>query len=278
MIPYGILYLIFAMFAGCGPLASWLVLIPTTHEIKLVGGEQFSIPYEDGSIDVWKSRTQFQSTDEPSAFVLIFSGNGSRAEEMLPYLSVMWQDHDVELWAVNYPGYGKSTPPARLQSAAEAALTAYDELRKLAKDRPIYVHGTSLGTTVSLHIAANRSDVAGLVLKNPPPLRQLIQGRFGWWNLWLLSTPISLGIPSDLDSIGNAKRCKMKALFVMSGQDEIVPIRFQKLVYDAYAGTKIQIDRDDAGHNDSFSPSEQKRIASDINNLIGGSEKELDQN
>ena len=56
----------------------------------------------------------------------------------------------------------------------------------------------------------------------------------------------------------------------MSGKDEIVPYRFQKLVADAYAGSRIEIDRDNAGHNDGFSTSEQKRIAREIEKLIGG--------
>ena len=187
-------------------------MIPQTGEMKLVGGEKLAISYEHGSIDVWKSRAQIRSKSEPVAFVLSFTGNATRAEEMLPDLSVTWQQHDVEIWVMNYPGYGTSTAPARLQSAADAGLAVYDELRKRAGNRPIYVHGMSLGTTVALHVCANRSEASALILENPPPLRQLIQGRFGWWNLWLLSTPISLGIPTDLDSLANAKRCKMPSL------------------------------------------------------------------
>jgi hypothetical protein len=40
-------------------------------------------------------------------------------------------------------------------------------------------------------VAANRP-CAGLVLTNPPPLRNMILQRFGWWNLWLLATPVAL--------------------------------------------------------------------------------------
>ena len=50
------------------------------------------------------------------------------------------------------------------------------------------------------HVAANRP-VAAIVLQNPPPLRQLILGHYGWWNLWLIATPVALGVPSELDSL-----------------------------------------------------------------------------
>jgi len=30
---------------------------------------------------------------------------------------------------------------------------------------------------------------ADLILTNPPPLRQLIMGHYGWWNLWLAAAP-----------------------------------------------------------------------------------------
>jgi len=43
----------------------------------------------------------------------------------------------------------------------------------------------------ALSVAARRP-VAGLVLQNPPPLRQLIMGHYGWWNLWLVAGAVVL--------------------------------------------------------------------------------------
>ena len=95
---------------------------------------------------------------------------------------------------MNYPGFGGSTGPARLARLGPAALTAFDAVKHAAGDRPVVVFGASLGTTTALHIAAHRP-VAGLILHNPPALRQIILRQFGWWNLWLLAGPLARKIP-----------------------------------------------------------------------------------
>src|SRR5438128_8116486 len=136
---------------------------------------------------------------------------------------------------MNYPGFGGSTGPARLSRIGPAALTAFDELKRHAAERSTLLVGASLGSAAVLHVAAHRP-VAGLILHNPPPLRQMILRQFGWWNLWLLAGPVALQIPRDLDSISNAKASRAPAIFLLAEKDEIVASRFHRLVVDAYAG------------------------------------------
>src|SRR6478736_2180132 len=71
--------------------------------------------------------------------------------------------------------------------------------RTLSANPPIYVFGASIGSAVAMDVAANR-EVRGLILHNPPPLRQIILRNYGWWNLWLLAGPVALQIPRELDS------------------------------------------------------------------------------
>ena len=161
----------------------------------------------------------------------------------------MWNERAVEVWGVNYPGFGGSTGPARLAKLGPAALAAFDEMQKMAGDRPIVVFGASLGTTTALHIAAHRK-IAGLILHNPPALRQIILRQFGWWNLWLFAAPMAQKIPRELDSIANARASHVPAIFLLAEKDEVVAPRFQNLVVDAYAGEKRIIPLSGAGHND----------------------------
>jgi pimeloyl-ACP methyl ester carboxylesterase len=164
---------------------------------------------------------------------------------------------------MNYPGFGGSDGPARLSKIGPAALAAFDELRRHAGDRPIVPFGTSIGATAALHIAAQRL-VAGLILQNPPPLREMILRRFGWWNLWLLAGPVALQIPKDLDSIENAKAIHAPAIFLLAEKDEVVPTRYHRLVVDAYVGEKRVISLHGAYHND---PIEGAALA-DLNNAL----------
>jgi pimeloyl-ACP methyl ester carboxylesterase len=160
----------------------------------------------------------------------------------------MWNNRAVEVWGMNYPGFGRSTGPARLARMGPAALTAFDELQQTAADRPIVIFGASLGTTTALHIAAHRK-IAGLILHNPPALRQIILRQFGWWNLWLFAGPMAYKIPADLDSVANARTVHVPAIFLLAEKDEVVAPKFQRLVVDAYAGQKRIISLPGAGHN-----------------------------
>jgi hypothetical protein len=114
-------------------------------------------------------------------------------------------------------------------------------------------------------VAASRpAGIAGLIVQNPPPLREMILRRFGWWNLWLLAGPVALQIPKDLDSIANAKALHAAAIFLLAEKDEVVPPRYHRLVVQAYAGEKRVISLRSAYHND---PIEGTALA-DLNNAL----------
>ena len=231
-------------------LTDRLVMMPTTQPIKLDDVERVAIDVGEGrTVELWR-RTRPMNAPPAEAFALEFIGNGMRAEEVASLASLDWGTRRVESYAMNYPGYGRSTGPARLKTSASAGLAAYDVLKSRADGRPIFVVGTSLGTAIALHVAAERPDVAGVALTNPPPLRQLIRGRFGWWNLWLAAGPIAWGVPRELDSLANAARCRQPAIVVASRRDEIVPIEYQRMVIARYAGESRVLLRDGM-HNDA---------------------------
>src|SRR5207302_1484160 len=90
--------------------------------------------------------------------------------------------------------------PTTQRIDAHGALAAFDALKSKAGHPRIYVFGASIGSAVAMNVAANRG-VRGLILHNPPPLRQIILRNYGWWNLWLLAGPVALQIPRELDSV-----------------------------------------------------------------------------
>jgi pimeloyl-ACP methyl ester carboxylesterase len=241
-----VLYIVLIVFA---PLPDRLVLFPTTNRIDAGGAIRKSIPFQSGELEVWTARSALaQQRGQPEIYVLRFYGNADRADRWVAAEAGMWNNRAVEVWGMNYPGFGGSTGPARLARLGPAALTAFDELQKAAGDRPIIVFGASLGTTTALHIAAHRK-IAGLVLHNPPALRQIILRQFGWWNLWLFAGPMAQKIPADLDSVANARAVHVPAIFLLAERDEVVAPKFQRLVVDAYAGEKRIIPLPGAGHN-----------------------------
>src|SRR5262249_52560640 len=231
-------------------LPDQLILFPTTNPINPRGAVRRMIPFEDGTLEIWTAPSRLaHQRDRPEAYALRFYGNADRADGWVAAEAEMWNERAIEICGMNYPGFGGSTGPARLKSIAPAALAAFDELQRQANGRPIVLFGASIGTAPALHIAANRQ-VAGLILHNPPPLRQMILRQFGWWNLWLLAGLVALKTPPERDSIENAKGFRAPAIFLLAEKDEVVPPRFHRLVVNAYAGEKRVIALGGAYHND----------------------------
>jgi pimeloyl-ACP methyl ester carboxylesterase len=240
--------LYFAVIA-LAPLPDRLVLFPTTDRIDAGPAIRKPIPFEGGELEIWTAASRLaQQRGQPEVYVLRFYGNADRADRWVAAEAEMWNNRAVEVWGMNYPGFGGSTGPARLARMGPAALAAFDAMKSGAGERPLIVFGASLGTTTALHIAAQRK-VAGLILHNPPALRQIILRQFGWWNLWLLAGPLAQKIPADLDSVANARTVRAPAIFLLAERDEVVAPKFQRLVVDAYAGEKRVISLAGADHN-----------------------------
>jgi len=240
-------YLILILF---GHLPDHLILFPTKAPIDAGEAARKMVPFQNGELEVWTAKS-YRAKQQAGAdiYVLRFYGNADRADRWVAAEAEEWNGRAVEIWGMNYPGFGRSTGPARLSRIGPAAIAAFDELKRHAAGRPIVLYGASLGSAAALHVARQRP-VAGLILHNPLPLRQMILRRFGWWNLWLLAGPIALQIPRDLDSISNAKAIQTPAIFLLAEKDEIVPPRYHRLVVDAYAGQKRVISLPGAYHND----------------------------
>ncbi|HYY14397.1 MAG TPA: alpha/beta fold hydrolase [Chthoniobacterales bacterium] len=239
-------YFVLMLFGG---LPDHFILFPSKVPVDAGRATRRTIPFRDGELEIWTAKSQLaQRSGHTEVYVLRFYGNADRAEHWTATEAEMWNERAVEIWGVNYPGFGGSTGPARLTSIGPAALAAFDQLWNEANGRPVVLFGTSLGTAAALDVATHRQ-VAGLILHNPPALRQMILRGFGWWNLWLLAGPIAMQIPPELDSVANAKATRAPAIFLLAERDEVVAPRYHRLVVDAYTGEKRVITLRGAGHN-----------------------------
>jgi pimeloyl-ACP methyl ester carboxylesterase len=225
-------------------LADKFVLCPSRDPLPAENKQRQALPLGDGQLEVL---TMHAGAGEPQAFVLKFGGTGSRAERADLHPAEVWPQLQAEVWAVNYPGYGGSSGRASMPGLVAAANTAYEHLARQAQGRPIFVTGNSIGTTCALYLAA-RVPVAGLLLRNPPPLKQLIVGHHGWWNLGLGAKLIARQVPSDLCSLDNAAQAKAPAVFLSAGRDRVVPPPYQQQIFERYAGPKQVVIDPEADH------------------------------
>ena len=247
MLASDIVYLGVILFGG---LPDHLILFPSTDRIDPSGAVRKTISFQNGQLELWIARSRLaQKNGRPDVYVLRFYGNADRAERWVSAEADSWNARAIEIWGINYPGFGGSTGPAKLARIGPAAMTAFDALQREAKVKSVVIFGASLGTTAALHVAANR-EIAGLVLHNPLALREIILQHFGWWNLWLLAGPVAAQVPNDLNSVANAKAIYKRAIFLLAERDEVVAPRYQRMVVDAYAGEKRIIHLRAAHHND----------------------------
>lgn len=260
------IYLLLFLYIVFSGICDKLILFPSTNSLFTKGlTRKVFINEENQKIEIWINNHFKNKTVDEKAKVLIlhFGGNAARAEDEVKSMMEVFGDYPVEIWGVNYQGYGKSEGKANLKSIAKDAQRAYQEILENSEGRPIILSGNSIGTTAALYVAS-RNKIAGIFLKNPPPLQNLIREEYGSWNLWLLSTPASFAVPGELNSLINAPKTKVHALIISAQDDEIVSSKFQEKVIKSYAGNKRIVYLPKANHNFFPLPSQNKDLKDGI--------------
>lgn len=239
-------------------LSDELILWPSRHPIHAPAKRRV-IPYRDGHLEVWIHHRGDNAARERELFLLEFPGTASRAEEPSEILDGAWPDAGVVVWSVNPPGYGSSSGRASLRDLPAMACHAYDELQQVAQGRRVIVAGSSLGCVSALYLAAHRQP-NGVLLQNPPDLREVVLQRGARWPLRWVARAVAQHIPAELDSIHNAAQATAPAIFLLAMLDRIVPTTTQQRIYDAYAGPKRAVERTIADHDTPLSAADVQQL------------------
>src|SRR6058998_424688 len=127
-------------------LPDHLILFPTRAPIDAGVAVRKAIPFQNGELELWTAISRrAQQNGRVDTYVLRFYGNADRAERWVAAEAEEWNNRAVEIWGMNYPGFGGSSRPAKLARIGPAALAAFDELQRHANSQPIVLYGTSLG-------------------------------------------------------------------------------------------------------------------------------------
>lgn len=251
-------------------LADRFVLMPTRHPVAIEDEKNHRlIEGPLGRLDVWEhivpplNETQ---TDESSPLLILkFPGTGGRAERSTTHPMDAWPHRWGRVWTVNPPGYGGSDGKASLRhiiSTAEAVIQAAEEAHP---DHHFILCGNSLGNLSVCYLASHHPNrIVGALMRNPPPLREVIKSRYPWWYTLFLAHGVAAAVPEKLSTIDNAERCHIPALFVTSELDRLVTAATQALIVDRWRGPKQQLIIAGADHADpipeSQSPEYQQRL------------------
>lgn len=139
---------------------------------------------------------------------------------------------NVNVFVVDYPGFGESAGKPTITTIREDALNAYDYLRSLPyiSGTAIVVHGFSMGTLVAPYVAANRP-VAGLVLNSPlTTVQQLVHDLMPWYDRIFVRVHLANTI-RNIDSLTYIKRYSGPLLLLVGKDDHIAPPSNAREIY-----------------------------------------------
>lgn len=238
-------------------IADRLILCPSTDPID-PGENRREVVFRsnDVEIEAWVSQHgDFESAAESERLVVLkFPGTGGRGERASVHPAELMVGSGQafaasEVWTLNHRGYGGSTGPATLQNFVSTVESFWEFIRSRFPTETKIATGNSLGCISALYLARHKT-IDAILLRNPPPLQQMIstRPRYNWWSFGMAKL-IANKIPDELDSINNALMAKCPALFVTSEKDRVVPPTYQWQIMDLYLGETRQFVIEGADHH-----------------------------
>jgi uncharacterized protein len=196
----------------------------------------------------WKTQSgqaigwKIPARGSPTGSVLVAHGNAGYALNRGYIAKPIHAAGDLDVYVLEYPGYGARPSFPTLKSFLAAGEEAFGAL---PTDRPVYLVSESIGAGVIAHLAKTfPTKVAGILMFAPyDDLGSVAESQMPLLPArWILRDRFR---PADwlTDYRGPVK-------IVIAARDEIIPPRFGQKLYDSYNGPKDLDIIPDAGHND----------------------------
>lgn len=241
LLTLAIIYILFALVAMC--LQRRMIYFPTRltpNQAEPAAAENGFLPWRNqaGQIIGWKLPASAPSTGA----VLIVHGNAGCALDRGYLAKPVHDAAPVDVFVLEYPGYGARAGSPSEQSLLAAAGEAFALLTNQAR---IYIVSESLGAGVAAYLAKTHSEqVSGLMLFMPyNKLASVAQAKMPF-------LPAGLLLWDRFDPEAWLKDYHGPVKIVLAGADEIIPTRFGRRLFDSYAGPKTLQIVPGAHHND----------------------------
>ena len=220
-----------------------LIYFPTkipADRVVQAAAEHGFVPWKNpaGQIIGWK----FPAASSPVASVLIIHGNAGCAIDRGYLAGPIHDAAPVDVYVLEYPGYGSRTGSPNKQSILAAADEAFG---LLTNGLPKYLVSESIGAGVACYLAkAHSTNVAGLVLFMPyHDLASVAQRKMPLLPAYLLLLDRFNPAECLRDYRGPVK-------IVLAGADEIIPVDSGRRLFEGYHGPKTLQIIPGAHHNE----------------------------
>lgn len=216
-------------------------------------------PLEFQSIDGSKLRGWLYRGDKPDApFVLFFYGSNEDLAHEANRLSWLSDTLHINAVCFDYPGYGFSGGTIGVPAIQSAALQEFDYVQQRVVPNlatPIVSYGWSIGTSMAIHVAANRR-VAGLILQAPPAtaeemMRWSSKHDVPWYGRGVVKMKADSDVTQVYENAAGIRNVSSPLLIIQGELDDVVPINQGREVLSASPATQKQfVEVPGAHHND----------------------------
>jgi uncharacterized protein len=206
-----------------------------------------------------KMRGWLYRSDKPGAsFVLFFYGSNEDLVHEASRLAWLSDTLDVNAVCFDYPGYGFSSGSVGIPAIQSSALQEFDYVKqRFAPDTttPIVSYGFSIGTSMAVHVAANRR-VAGLILQAPPAsaeemMRWSSKHDIPWYGRGVVKMKADPDVAQVYENAAAIRNIGSPLLVIQGELDDVVPIDQGREVLDASPAAQKQfVEVPGAHHND----------------------------
>lgn len=156
-----------------------------------------------------------------------------------------WRKLGFSVLAIDYRGFGKSTPASPTEQLSyEDAEAGWEYLAKVAPGRPRYVVGHSLGGAIGAELARRRPECQGLVLEATfTSIRDMVS-RSAWGYI-----PVGLILTQEFDTLSKIGEIRAPVLITHGTEDRIVPFDMGEKLYAAVNAPKRFIRVEGGNHH-----------------------------
>lgn len=237
---------------------SRLIYMPELPTRKLVTTPALlGMSYEDVTINTEDNvalHAWYVPVENAKKTLLFFHGNAGNISHRLQSIQI-FHDLGLSVLIIDYRGYGKSEGKISEAGTYRDARAAWNYLvstRGIGKNN-IIIFGRSLGAAIAAQLASHTRP-GGIILESAFS-STVEMARTIYWYL-----PVRLLARIHYPTVDYITQVSCPVLVIHSKQDEIVPYRHGRQIFDAAPEPKYFLELK-GGHNDSFSVSQQHYVA-----------------